>query len=94
MSTFLYCETEPKLRVNQSKTEFLCLIVPHVWSIAIKLIKANSFYYVCGDSYIEADLQQVSHLLEEGLIEPNSSPWRAQSVIVRDEFDRHKKACV
>ena len=34
---------------------------------------------------------QISSLLKEGLIQRSDSPWRAQVVIVKDEFQRHKK---
>ena len=30
-------------------------------------------------------------LAADGVIQPSSSPWRAQVVIVKDETDRHKK---
>ena len=33
----------------------------------------------------------VDQLLKEGIIQPSSSPWRAQIVIVTDECNRHKK---
>ena len=29
--------------------------------------------------------------LQDGIIRPSSSPWRAQVIIARDEFDRHKR---
>ena len=35
--------------------------------------------------------QEIEHLLSEGIIEPSTSPWRAQIVIVKDELNRHKK---
>ena len=34
---------------------------------------------------------QISCLLEEGLIRRSNSPWRAQVLIVKDELQRHKK---
>ena len=33
----------------------------------------------------------VDKLLKEGIIQPSSSPWRAQVVVVKDETDRHRK---
>ena len=34
---------------------------------------------------------QISSLLEEGLIQRSDSPWCAQLLIVKDELQRHKK---
>ena len=33
----------------------------------------------------------VDDLLDKGIVQPSSSPWRAQVVVVRDETNRHKK---
>lgn len=45
--------------------------------------------------YSRADKQFIAEetgkLLTEGVIEPSRSPWRAQVVVVKDEFDRRKK---
>ena len=38
--------------------------------------------------FIRAEVQQ---MLDEDIIEPSNSPWRAQIVVVKDEFDRHRK---
>ena len=35
--------------------------------------------------------ENIDKLLEEDIIRPSNSPWRAQVVIVKDEFNRHKK---
>ena len=35
--------------------------------------------------------ENVDKLLSEEVIRPSSSPWRAQVVVVKDEFNRHKK---
>ena len=35
--------------------------------------------------------QEITWLLVESIIEPNTSPWRAQVVVVKDPFLRHKK---
>ena len=35
--------------------------------------------------------ETVNQLLDEGIIQPSSSPWRAQVVVVKDELNRHKK---
>jgi hypothetical protein len=34
---------------------------------------------------------EVETMLAEEIIEPSKSPWRAQIVVVKDEFDRHRK---
>lgn len=38
--------------------------------------------------------ENIEKLLEEDVIQPSSSPWRAQVVTVKDEFNRHKKKYV
>lgn len=35
--------------------------------------------------------QETNRLLSEGIIEPSTSPWRAQVVISKDPLQRHKK---
>ena len=35
--------------------------------------------------------QEIDHLLSEGIIEPSTSPWRAQVVVSKDPLQRHKK---
>ncbi|XP_046863329.1 uncharacterized protein LOC124457082 [Xenia sp. Carnegie-2017] len=35
--------------------------------------------------------QEINHLLVEGIIEPSTSPWRAQVVVSKDPLQRHKK---
>ena len=35
--------------------------------------------------------ENIDKLLEEDIIRPSNSPWRAPVVIVKDEFNRHKK---
>ena len=38
---------------------------------------------------------QISSLLAKGLIKRSDSPWRAQVMISRDEFQRHKnRMCI
>ena len=34
---------------------------------------------------------EIRRLLDEGIIEPSTSPWRAQIVVSKDELNRHKK---
>lgn len=34
---------------------------------------------------------EVTNLLQEGIMEPSSSPWRAQVVVVKDPLERHRK---
>ena len=39
--------------------------------------------------------ENIKKLMDEALIRPSSSPWRAQVVILNDQFNRHKKrTCV
>ena len=95
--TFVYGGTEPELEINKTKIEICSLtasklrvprllanLKPHARPIATK-----SRRYRDEDRQFIA--QEVKHLLAEGIVEPSSSPWRAQVVIVKDEFDRHKK---
>ena len=35
--------------------------------------------------------QEITKLLDEGIIEPSTSPWRAQVVVSKDPLNRHKK---
>ena len=35
--------------------------------------------------------ENIKKLMDEDIIRPSSSPWRAQVVIVNDQFNRHKK---
>ena len=54
-----------------------------------KPIACKSRYYSKDDKLFIKE--QISLLESEGIIEPSISPWRAQVVVVKDQFNRHKR---
>ena len=58
-------------------------------SDSVRLVATRSRRYNLHDkAFIQ---ENIDKLLEEDIIRPSNSPWRAQVVIVKDEFNRHKK---
>ena len=55
----------------------------------VKPIATKSRFFNKDDRAFIRD--QISSLLAKGLIKRSDSPWRAQVMIARDEFQRHKK---
>ena len=92
-----YGGSKPELKVKGSNVGRCNLIAgtfstPRLFtnlSLDTKPIATKSRSYNHSDQQFIG--QEVEHLLQEGIIEPSHSPWRAQLVIVRDEFNRHKK---
>ena len=55
----------------------------------VKTIATRSRRYGEDDqAFIDENIKK---LMDEDIIRPSSSPWRAQVVIVNDQFNRHKK---
>ena len=94
--TFVHGGTEPELKVYGQKTEICSLaasnllirrlfvsLKPHVQPTITKSRTYNLANQQCP-------AQEIKHLLA-GVIEPSSYFWKAEVVIVKDEFDSHKK---
>ena len=95
--TFLHGGTELELKMNKVRIEVWSLTgsklrVP--WLFAnlethAQLIATKSRAYSDEDRQFIA--HEIKHLLAERIVEPSSSPRQAQVIIVKDEFDCHKK---
>ena len=94
--TFQYGGEKPELEITG--TDSVCALTtamidePYLFPNlpqGCKPIAVKSRHYSKDDQLFIKE--QVSHLKSEGIIEPSLSPWHAQVVVVKDQFNINKK---
>ena len=94
--TFQYGGEKPELEITG--TDLVCALATAMIdepSLFLNLPQGCKPIAVKSRHYSKEDQLfikgQVSHLKSEDIIEPNSSSWRAQVVVVKDQFNINKK---